>query len=327
MTLTQLDMDECLGFEQAESDWMTALSNAQDNSGQNLFSTVGLGFDQEILDSIMANPTPELCPLARINIAAEDEILAMGGGPVMSPFVMQLFICYYYGVPSTDPAFVSFVKLRRQHIGMVMRALQNNQPGISYGIPNDGRYWKWRVQQNRHVELIAPLVSLGMNYTPHDGFNWIRIDSPVLIKTAQSPKKKTGEVMIFSGQPGTNLVGNGTTFPQFYSPTDSGGTSRQHTWSSGSGLNLVMPVAGTFSNLRFFSQETSSGGGMFSGDKFSISQNGTPGYLSFIVTAGQHGGQSADTLVVAAGDEINFVYESGTSFDIGEWSVIFTPSA
>lgn len=188
MLLTQLNMDACLGFEQAESDWTTALSGAQDNSSPklNLLTTVTTGFDAEILDAIMADPLPDLCPLARINIVAEDETLAMGGGPVFAPFIMQLFILYYYGVPSTDPLFVSFVKLRRQHIGMLMRSLQFIQPGISIGIPNDSRrYWKWDSGRNRHIELIAPFQSLGLSYTPKEQFNWVRIDCPVLIKTAQ----------------------------------------------------------------------------------------------------------------------------------------------
>src|ERR1035441_10558461 len=136
MLLTRLTMDDCPGFEQAESDWLLALGGASDISvpPQNLLISATLGFDAEILDAIMATPTPDMCPLARINIFAEDDTLAMGGAPVFAPFTMQLFVCYYYGVPSTDPSFVSFIKLRRQHIGMIMRALQFNQPGITTGI-------------------------------------------------------------------------------------------------------------------------------------------------------------------------------------------------
>lgn len=183
--LTDYNMEECLGFEQAENDWLVALRAAHDSSNVSILVSAERGFDAEINDAILANPQPDMCPLARLNIWQDDETLAMGGGPVFAKMTMQTYLFYYYGVPSTDPLFTELTKLRRRHIAIIQRAIQYIQPGISEGVPQGGRQWKWDTSRTRMVDYSSPFRYLEKSYVVPPGFNCVRLDSPVLIKTAQ----------------------------------------------------------------------------------------------------------------------------------------------
>lgn len=189
MLLTQLDMAAADGFEQAESDIVTALRGAVDNNGVNINVTVDLGFDAEIADAIMVNPQPDMMPLVRLNIWQDDETLAMGGGPVWAKFYLSLYFYYYFGVPSLDPVYSSFVTLRRRHLALCMRAIMFPQPGVTSGIPTK-RKWKWDSSLPRSIDYVAPFKYLDRK-SIYDygylkqGYNCTRMDCPILILTAQ----------------------------------------------------------------------------------------------------------------------------------------------
>ena len=182
-TLQEYNLPPFAG-EVAEADLQEALRTAVDLNGRKLFITVDRGFDAEIADVIMATPSQELMPLVRLNVWTEEEVIAMTSTPVFARYNCSLYLFFYYGVPATDPAYDSFVTMRRRFIQSTLQALQLEMPGLSTGInPMQTKWWKRDSERPVMVDYQSPFRYLTKSYEPANGYNCVRIDYPLLINS------------------------------------------------------------------------------------------------------------------------------------------------
>ena len=184
MTLESLNLPRFAG-EVAEDNILHALATAVDLNGQLINVSVSRGFDAEIADVIMANPLPDAMPLVRLNVWNEEEELAMTSTTVFAHYTASLYVFYYYGTPSLDPTFTSFVNLRRRHIQACLTALQLNVgASLTTGIdPMQTKYWKRDTTRPVVVDYQSPFRYLDKSIQVKAGFNCTRVDYPILVNS------------------------------------------------------------------------------------------------------------------------------------------------
>lgn len=182
-TLDNYSLPQFAG-EIAEEDILNALRTVQDQNGQLLCMSVERGFDAEILSVIAANPQPQDMPLVRLNVWSDQEELAMNSTAVLSHYTASLYFMYYYGVPSLDTSFSSFVNLRRRHLRACLDALQWRVANLTQGIdPLQSKYWKRDSGRPVLLDFTTPFRYLNRSVELKQGFNCVRVDYPLLVNT------------------------------------------------------------------------------------------------------------------------------------------------
>ena len=171
--------------EVAEEDVLTALTNAVDLDGQPLFAPNGVqrGVDAELLDSYFARPGEDVCPLVMLQTWVEQERSAQGGGRINTDYMMSLYFVYYFGVPSTQFVFNSYVQQRRRHLTACMKAIEMQTGGNATATIPVSPHWKWNTSQQSVFDYISPFQHFGGMITipPSSGYNCVRVDRPISI--------------------------------------------------------------------------------------------------------------------------------------------------